>query len=239
MSTLIEKYWFSEVDLDNITVIDEGILKDICKLYSENYGCWADTGNRITITPRKFLNIHKHEKVYYASYNDGTILGFFSVLTKKHNIKIITSECVKKECRDQRVATLLLEYILQGIHQYGLWKIGCVTPNPIMLLTLETHPSLNYIDLESEVSSDVDFGIQLSIFIDEYRRKSYNLMSMVYKKADEVDYKKINTGFVPEIPNSEIKDGLLKFYQNLMGKLEPGEEWILFCNYEVKSNNTL
>ena len=240
MSTTIGKYWFSEVDLDNITVIDEGILEDVCKLYSNDFGVWADTGNKITLTPKKFLGLHKHEVVYFVSNRNGDIIGFFSVFTKQqYMIKVITSGCVKSEYRDQGIATSLLEYVLSKIHEGGRWRIGCVTPNPVLLLTLESYPGLEYIDLEDEVASDVSFGIQLSIFIDEFRRKSYALRSGRYKKAEEISYKKIDTGFSPEVLEADIKDGLLEFYQNLMGKLGPDEEWILFCKYEPKFDNTI
>lgn len=240
MSTTIGKYWFSEVDLDNITVIDEGILEDVCKLYSNDFGVWADTGNKITLTPKYFLRLHKHEVVYFVSNRNGDIIGFFSVFTKQqYMIKVITSGCVKSEYRDQGIATSLLEYVLSGIHEGGKWRIGCVTPNPVLLLTLESYPGLEYVDLEDEAASDVSFGIQLSIFIDEFRRKSYALRSGRYKKAEEISYKKIDTGFSPEVLEADIKDGLLEFYQNLMGKLGPDEEWILFCKYEPEFDNTI
>ena len=240
MSTTIGNYWFSEIDLDNITVVDEGILEDVCKLYSNDFGVWADTGNKITLTPKCFLRLHKHEIVYFVSNVSGNIIGFFSVRSKQENkIKIITSGCVKSEYRNQGVATSLLGYILSNIHNGSKWRIGCVTPNPILLLTIESYPDLEYIDLEDEVASDVSFGIQLSIFIDEFRRKSYALRSCSYKKTEKISYKKIDTGFSPEVSEADIKDGLLEFYQNLMGKLGPDEEWILFCKYEPKFNNTI
>ena len=83
MSTTIGNYWFSEIDLDNITVVDEGILEDVCKLYSNDFGVWADTGNKITLTPKRFLRLHKHEVVYFVSNVGGNIIGFFSVRSKQ------------------------------------------------------------------------------------------------------------------------------------------------------------
>ena len=238
MSETIGQYWYSEFDTDKISVVDEGILKDITKLYSKDYGNWIDSGNSIKLTPKRFLSLHLHEIIYFVADKSGNILGFYSVSTRPNKIKIITSMCVKKEYRNQGIGTSLLSYMLKSIHEDG-WKVGVVSANPISLLILETYPGLKYIDLEEYVVKDISFGIQLSIFIDEFRRKSYNSLKKTYTRIEKISYKKINTGFEVEIPEEELFDNLGTFYRNLMGTLNPGEEWILFCNYEFSNNNTI
>lgn len=237
MTKPIEEYWVSVINISKTSESDE-YLRDICNLYSEDYGVWESTGRKIKLTPRKFISLHKGESVYFARLpKSDEILGFFSVQTRKGNLKVITSGCVKKSYRNKKVATSILKYLLSTLGPYTTWRIGVVSPNPVFLLTLETYPDLEYIDLENEVRDDVNFGIQLSIFIDEFRRKSYSAQSISYEKSGDIMFKKINTGFIPTIPESEIHDGLKKFYENLMGELRPGEEWILFTKYKPTIEN--
>ncbi len=241
MSTTIGDYWFSEININNnFSVIDEGILEDIVDLYSENYGNWYDDNSKITLSIKKFFKLHKNETIYFISERDeGSIVAFASVTTKGGEMKVITSMCVKKEFRNRGLGTKLVSYILDRILNEGIWKIGVVSANPILLLILETHPKLKYIDLEEESSKDVSFGIKLSIFIDEFRTRSYNALSSECRSPEKISFKKIDTGFSVKIPENEIYDGLGEFYRNLMGTLEPGEEWLLFCNYESKPNNKI
>lgn len=238
MSDTIGEYWYSEINTDKISVVDEGVLEEITKLYSKDYGNWIDSGNNIKLSPKKFLSLHLHEMVYFVADKSGDILGFCSVSTRLNKLKVITSMCVKKEYRNKGIGTGLLSYVLKGIHEDG-WKIGVVSANPISLLILETYPGLEYIDLEEHVVNDISFGVQLSIWIDEFRRKSYSALKKTYTKTEKISYKRIDTGFDIDIPEEELFDNLGTFYRNLMGTLNPGEEWILFCKYEFNNNDTI
>ena len=232
MSKTIGKYWYSEVDLDNITVVDEGILKRIAELYSSDYGVWLGTNNKITLSTNLFLELHKHETIYFVSNSNGDIIGFASVwLGQNFKVKVITSMCVKKKYRNQGIGTSMVNYILNSTCDSGEYIVGAITANPILLLILETNPKLEYFDLEDRVSKDLGLGQQLSILINYFRRKSYASRKLDYKRSEKITYKKIDTAFEVYIPKEEILDGLLEFYENLMGTLEPGEEWILFTKY--------
>ncbi len=228
MSKTIGNFWFSEINLQKLTSSEEGILGDICKLYSESFGVWLSNESRITLSPKRFLSLHKSEIVYFVADTSGSILGFACVSTRKSNLKVITSICVDKRSRNLGIGRSIIKYILSQVNS-GTWRIGIVSANPVALLTLEGYPGLEYIDLEEEVKKDPSFGIHLSVFIDEFRRKS---CGDNYKRASKISYRKIQTEFYVDIPFDEIQDGLNEFYKNLMGPLEPGEEWILFCKYE-------
>ena len=190
MSDTINGYWFSEINTSNLSVVDEGILRDISKMYSENYGSWIN-GGKITTTLRAFLSIHNKDLIYCASNKSGEIVGFLSV-SKRNNIILITSECIKKEYRDKGLFKNLISYMIEKFHNLGDYYIGVVTANPIILWTLETYPNMSYIDLEEEVSNNVDLGINVSILIDETRRKSYKVLKKSYKRSENLCFKKIN-----------------------------------------------
>ena len=167
------------------------------------------------------------------------IVGFFSVRSKQENkIKIITSGCVKSEYRNQGIATSLLGYVLSNIHNEGRWRIGCITPNPV-LLPSAMEPLTSVFGMGTGMTAPPwspakrgKLGVKESC--DPLRDAS-----RLEAKSEKISYKKIDTGFSPEVSEADIKDGLLEFYQNLMGKLGPDEEWILFCKYEPKFDNTI
>lgn len=234
-------FLYSKLDIRDINKNNESVLKKISKLYSDNYGFWNyGDEDKVTLSFNKFLELHRGETIHYAKNKSGSILGFCSIRSRK-NIAIITSECVRKDYRDKGIFKSLISSILND-RCYVDYKLGVISPNPVVLWAMETYEDLKYVNLEEAVSLDPSFGINLSILIDEIRRKFYSALHLTYRRADNIDYKKIKTEFTIKISESELKPGckdLIEFYNNLMGTLSEGEEWLLFMKYEPRLNNTI
>ena len=227
------KYSYSEIEIKlgtELTEEEKNIISEVSKIYSEDYGYWT-TGDKVRISPKSFLILHKGSKLWIAK-KDSEIIGFCITRGRGNDI-LITSECIKKEYRNTGVFKGLISYILGNKNQL---RLGVISKNPIVLWTLETtNPDMSYIDLDSEISRDSKFGVSLSIFIDDFRRRSYGILKVPYKRAGEINYKKLETGFFIQTPESELLTGckdLGQFYTNLMGELGDYEEWLLFVKYD-------
>ena len=241
MNTSNEDVWYSYIKrIDYNDYINLGIVGELSKLYSKNFGKYSDTKKRIKVSPRKFCSLHHGENAYFCSDEWGNILGFCTIdninIINKINICIITNLVVDKKYRRKGLATSLIKFALNTNNQdhkdFEEKYVGMYTVNPISLWILENIPGLEYVDLHDDYDLNYDYNIKYAIrrFLDvsvDDDKKFRLVNDTIIQNVNGIDIYQDSKDL------DEYSTDLIDWYSGLMGKLEnPGSEWFLLTKIE-------
>lgn len=124
-------------------IVDERLLCECSKLYSNNYGIWGKGGVRpgkpVRLSTDKLCEWLENDDatIYYASHNEN-IIGYAIAFSKKENnygiVTWVTQLVVHKNYRQQGIAKNIL-FSIWGFSNHFAW--GIVSANPYAIRALE------------------------------------------------------------------------------------------------------
>lgn len=204
-------------------VENEGVVKILSKLFSENYGVYDTSEEPVMFSPRMWEQRFSLDDAIIAvgtenpkwEYND--VLGYCTFRPKNYadlqHLTAITSLCVKRQYRRNRIATYIIDDIVNFISPGGLLSVA--TRNPVVLDLIALRPDMELIQLPPEDGSgiiDANFSYIYSCYFNE----TFTQITADFPVRQEID--------------SPMMKEKLDFWKNTLGELEyPGNEWIIIC----------
>ena len=206
-------------------VENERVVKILSKLFSENYGVYNTSGEPIMLSPRMWEQKFSIDSVIVAvgtgilnwEYED--VLGYctfrnYAAPNTQHHNTAITSLCVKRQYRRNRVATYMIDDIVNSISPGSLLSVA--TRNPVVLDLIALRPDMELIQPPLEDGSGIIINAKFSYIYNCYFNETFTQIMSDFPVRQEIDG-----------PMMEEK---LDFWKNTLGELEyPGNEWIIIC----------
>lgn len=214
---MIKLYGISAVE-------NEKVIKILSKLFSENYGVYDTSGEPVMLSPRMWEQRHLKDNAIVAvgtgipnwEYED--VLGYctFRVCIfpnlLQHNTAI-TSLCVKKQYRRNKIATYMIDDIVNSISPGSLLSVA--TRNPVVLDLIALQPDMELIQPPLEDGSGI-IDANFSYIHNCYFNETFTQIMANFPVRQEID--------------SPMMKEKLDFWRNALGELEyPGNEWIIIC----------
>lgn len=212
------------IKLYRISAIEnEGVVKILSKLFSENYGVYDTSGEPVMLSPRMWEQRHLKDNVIVAvgtgnsnwEYED--VLGYcvfrnYIAPNLQHHTAII-SLCVKKQYRRNKIATYMIDDIVNSISPGSLLSVA--TRNPVVLDLIALRPGMELIQPPLEDGSGI-IDANFSYIYNCYFNETFTQITADFPVRQEID-------------SPMIKEKL-DFWKNTLGELEyPGNEWIIIC----------
>lgn len=120
------------------------VIKESFSTVAEEFGFTIDNAPRFTAfaTTEERLNWHLHgeHRPMYAFYDQGTIVGYYSLLLQADNQCELNNLCVVPACRHQGIGEELLKHAFKVAQELGCVKmnIGIVEENKVLKKWYET-----------------------------------------------------------------------------------------------------
>lgn len=204
-------------------VENEKVVKILSKLFSENYGIYDTSGEPVMLSPRMWEQRHLKDNAIVAvgtgilnwEYED--VLGYcvfrnYTAPNLQHHTAI-TSLCVKKQYRRNKIATYMIDDIVNSISPGSLLSVA--TRNPVVLDLIALRPDMELIQPPLEDGSGI-IDANFSYIYGYYFNETFTQIMADFPVRQEID--------------SPMMKEKLDFWKNTLGELEyPGNEWIIIC----------
>lgn len=203
-------------------VENENVIKALSKLFSENYGVYDTTGEPTRMSSRMWKLRHSNDDAIVAvgtenSNWENDVLGYCTFRTyfgpSLQHQTAITSLCVRKQYRRNKIATYMIDDIVNFISPGSLLSVA--TRNPVVLDLIALRPDMELIQPPSEDGLGI-IDTNFSYIYGYYFNKTFTQIMANFPVRQEID--------------GPMMKEKLDFWKNTLGELEyPGNEWIIIC----------